>query len=742
MQKEDELNQLNLHQSEPKVEEPSQEEPKGFSLEEEKGMPSSQTPPETSVKSNLPPLSEKVANKPEPDGEVSPFPIPPEKMKEESDPITPDEEGANKFEKNFGEGGFQFNSQRNKNAKREINLLNEKRQDIAKSERDNPKEDDANIYRLRSKDWLKNRLKQIERDLDLAEQHDKKLTDKIEDLQETMHNAYGLDKTSYRKQWNAAKTERDSCRRESDELETQKEIIGQELQRKIAEKVSAASQGSQATDILSDRIAASSLFENGEEIENTILYVATFFPGLSPSDFKRVVSHFLKGQTKKIITQQQKVLEDGTSKVVEELQERDLVDIWEESFNKPDQFLKKCCLCVQRRELLNLIDFSLKYSYLQEDCVHYFQEQQALYVEERLKATQVLLLDSSESVADHAIMLLAEAASYYPNDYGVQWLLEVANTAEIVVEHSNSAILFVRMAKLLYQMQVVLESSQSEHIVIRFINSLLEKKRDYAFPIVFYLLDRQLRSTRPNLSKQLLDWLQRYLNNSSENSENTDAAYEVLEALFLQDDSYIYIYALLDILGKWLVYPEGTHSDDQEVSTAGMYALSLFVIYCGNTISGINSRKYGCYPSHYPLFISGSDLTRDDMGILCTWLFHYNSKVRLALESEWDTADMEPLELIAIFIAEWFTILYGLDENPNAHNCAIAQWLLQKVADNANRKDRQELIKNWSYLGQAYLKAAANAAKSGKPKSRKEFNSKRKIVQKLRTDFKELAPKD
>ena len=82
-----------------------------------------------------------------------------------------------------------------------------------------------------------------------------------------------------------------------------------------------------------ERTGESSLFKDGEDLENMVLYVAVFFPELSPSSFYEVVSSLIAKDTT-FITFTEVITEGEESKIVEKKQERLLIDIWKKDSDK------------------------------------------------------------------------------------------------------------------------------------------------------------------------------------------------------------------------------------------------------------------------------------------------------------------------------------------------------------------------------------------------------------------------
>lgn len=380
------------------------------------------------------------------------------------------------------------------------------------------------------------------------------------------------------------------------------------------------------------------------------------------------------------------------------------------------------------------MDFS--FPYLRTKFIQYFHEEQAFYIKEQYERVQDLLFDISDHVANNAINLLAEAAIYYPNDYGADWLLKIANFAKYIIK---SKLLFERVSKLIFQMQIILEPVQSQRILKRFLDTLIAQERSYVFEITLYLINEQLHSNflanRINLLKQLLDWLKQVLDQGSK--EQKADAYDVLERLLAQRDSHEYIYDILGILKAWLPEPE---RPPEKYSPSNQAALLLLVSYCAETIERLPIENYGCWPSKYPLFKSirnDSDVD-SSLNLLVSWLFQPRGNQGLAINYVF--SDEDAIQFIGFLIAEWFTILYGLKEDQLSPEASkLADSLLRQAIIVSRRLEQKRLIEFWTLLAKIYLEKAAISAQSAiHNKSKREFVYRRKLVKELRERFKAL----
>jgi hypothetical protein len=600
-----------------------------------------------------------------------------------------------------------------------------------------PEESQANPWATMTTDLLEEKLKEIEKDITIQREQAEILTEDIIHIVETIRFLIDeLQISRLRSRKNARENERELCRQKREDLELDKKNISKILEER-KDKAKRSSQDETKTHE-QGLILAQSLFKDGQPIENTVLYVATFFPELNISDFKDVVSKFLEKSPPIKIIQEEGVIKNGEKETVQKEVEKNAVEVWKESFQKPEQFLKKCYLKPRRKDSNFIIDFSL--SYLRENLKQYFQEEEIFYLEEQLIAVQNLLFFKSDKVAEQAISIIAEGFIYSPNIYNFEWLLNITLAAEA----NQSDILFDRVSKLLYEIQIRLEPSQSKPIVKRFLDSLLANNPDYVFHIIRYLMYRHLCSTlrinRLDSLQQLLGWVRKRLN------QDMGDAYGVLLNLLKQQNTGSYIYDLLRIIKTWLPEPE---LSVDKYSPSNQAALLLLIQYCAESLWRIEPKDYGSYPSKYPLFSSlkdGSDFD-SKLEIIVSLLFHRSGDKTLAiklinfkffLEDENET--IEPLEMIAFLIEKWFIILCGLDiEQCKPEAEKIANSLLRQVIEVTDASERRNLNRYWAEWAASLLKEAANKSASTSSRQEKEILMKeRSMVQELRSRFQSL----
>ena len=540
------------------------------------------------------------------------------------------------------------------------------------------------------------------------------------------------------------------------ELEQQKENSQRERYSRTKDGTSKSNSSEEV-----ENITTQSLFADDDPIKNTILYVATFFPGLNPQDFKRVVSLLLMNQTKTILVKESITREEGKTQVKETQQEKQLTKIWQESFEKSDGYLSNCYLRVSRKNGIQGIYFTVPS--LRNDFLTYVEEQQPLYLEEQLKKTQKLdlLLDTSDDVSRKAIDVAVKASIDYPNSYSEDWLIELLlKIAQEDERRINS--LLIRLSNLIYRLQIEQDYDRSKDIAQNFLESLISieklmspKNRSLAFDIVEYLMDKHLRSGTLGIqsAKQLLAWLKKLLDQGNRRPEEIDNklqadVYSLLNKLLWKSGFSFYIYDFLGILKEWL--PE-KNIPPKDYSPSNSTALYLLFAYCDDTVLIWNKHTevYGKWPSIYPLFAKfknqggnyASNRFKRELDLLFSWLFHSTSEKELAITNVFNNfkKNNEPFEQISRFIVEWLVILRGFDDGESKKEVdSLIEDMARSIILNTSRSLKSELSNSWTSLTEEYLDKGTKSNQSGDKESQKQFAARRKILRDFKKKFRAL----
>jgi hypothetical protein len=207
---------------------------------------------------------------------------------------------------------------------------------------------DENEFDYISTDWLNTRLQIIHKEIKTKIKEDENLTEKIDEIVDELNlTAFGSHQRALKKERQQYDKEREICRELRQNLEKQ----SKKIQKELAERAKKKDERPKDSDKISS-ISANSLFQGDDNVLHTILYVVTFFPDLSPTEFKYVVSLFLRGLTIEK-TKQQKIIEEDKTRIIETTEEHSLVAIWEKTFSQPDQYLEK--YVVYQKILKNIV---------------------------------------------------------------------------------------------------------------------------------------------------------------------------------------------------------------------------------------------------------------------------------------------------------------------------------------------------------------------------------------------------
>lgn len=493
-----------------------------------------------------------------------------------------------------------------------------------------------------------------------------------------------------------------------------------------------------------EKMTAESLFTDDDLIKNTVLYVATFFPRLNPQDFKRIVKDLLNGKITTIPEKENITTEEGKILVKETNKEKLLTKIWEESFDKPDKYLKKCHLKVSRHNDQQGIDFIIPE--LRKDLLSYFETEQSFFLAEQLQRTQKLnlLLDKSENVAEKAMKIAVIAAIDYSNEYDEKWLIELLE--EIYKEDDGrSKVLIKRLYELIYKLQVNVDYSRSKNIA----QSLLERlifsdNTDYALKIFKYLTEKHLSSGIIGFqsAKQLMDWLKKLLDNNKIKEEKT---YLLLDELLWDSGYNLYVYDFLEIFKEW--FPKHDISP-KEYSLSNKIAFILLYYYYRDTIHLLPIKFYGRWSSLHPLFApffnEYNDKINKQLEILFGLLFYSYSeeqKEELAIKYVFRSyeIDINYIEKISLFVSEWLVILLGFNNvEPPQQVVDLVEYILRQIIVNTSRHQQKLLNDCWASLTEEYLDLAIKHKELGNKEFQKQFTARRKILKNFRKQFKSL----
>jgi hypothetical protein len=490
-------------------------------------------------------------------------------------------------------------------------------------------------------------------------------------------------------------------------------------------------------------VSIESLFAENNLIKNTVLYVATFFPDLSPPDFEQVVSFLLAEQTTTVTVKSQITTEQGETRLIEAPKEKPLTEVWREK--QKDKLLHNCFIhSIYLEDSSQIIDFYA--SQLREGLIKFFKEEKTVYFSQQFKQARLLLFEPAVKIAINAIYLSVDMAIASPSTYGEDWLFEIivrfterANKtididseagqqinrllSEIASENRRNFV-FARISSLIEEM---LAYSQLKPVVKQFLEDLMSVKRyDAILGIV--------KNLRFVSQFDELYWVKQLLDRGDEDARSD--AYKFLCHHLEQSDSRIY--ELLETIKTWLPKSD---CPPRKYSKSNKYALQLLFEYSLETILEIDLKHYGCYPSKYPLFAPlNDDSMESKIKTLISWIFYPDDEGELAIKYiDEDLNKTDLIQLISFLIARWFMILWGLEKNEPAPEASqIADNLIRQIILHTNRSQQKELVNFWEKLIDELLYADTEESlgEFEDKKLRKQTLRQRSVVKQLKKQFK------
>ncbi|WP_346294248.1 hypothetical protein [Sphaerothrix gracilis] len=491
------------------------------------------------------------------------------------------------------------------------------------------------------------------------------------------------------------------------------------------------------------------LFISGGIIDRTLIYVAVFFPGLTPNEFNQVVSILLKDKAitiekeEEILNKEGEIVTfEGKLVTIKREEEQSLLEIWQDSHDGSDKYLKQCHLRTVQIRDSSVIDFVRPN--LRNEVKAYLKEDQALYLDNVFKKTQLFLFHPQIQVARSAINLLLDAMSSYPSVYNEDWIFQLVNqfsekedwtigpslSLEQIVKkflkalesESRRRIVLTRISGLLY---FTLNDEKLSGISNEFLQNLFESRRYDDVIDIIEKLENFEKFDDLCLIKQLLD-------NDAEDEKVRDRAYDLLykkfESIELQSSE------LLSCLQSWLPDQD---AKSFEYSHSSKIAVYILIDYSANTLPYFPQEEFGSSPSSYHLLTSFTD---DGYGskfeILVSILFHKDSDGLLLMEFLLGDIDAA-VRFLGSLIAEWFLILTGFDTDIPEENIFAIDDMLRHIVVFSDNSLKRMLNQFWDELRESYLHEINYLSKA----NRKDLRDNRRILTRRRNSLRRLKKK-
>lgn len=432
----------------------------------------------------------------------------------------------------------------------------------------------------------------------------------------------------------------------------------------------------------------SKLFKGDDPLSDTILYVATFFPNLTPYEFNQIVPPLLGAATR-----------NGGENVkgVTEVGESPLLQTWRTS---PDRVLRDCKLVtVPIRDATKGVNF-VNHS-LRESLREYLTREFNFFLENRFLDTQRLglLFSPSNRISEGAVQLSVEMAGSYPEYYGARWLENLVLDFEATLNGGPNAPPKVwefidetnpgRARRRFYErlsdlIRAMLRKPRLTFVVDEFLDQLVNTKhyrevleliRRLQFVPAFdqYKWLKQLfHRGDPQVREQAADYLRRHLNRSG-----------------------FRVHEVLSSLESWLP-PSDSESPSYQMSAR--YALWEVLSNFRKSAARFNPRYFGAWPSSYALLaFRDADAAAANLPLLLRWLFHPGMKAVVS----------NGTAIVNRVITDWFFILRGTgeprepeptvtsDSASGFDGLVVSNLLLQEIARTATEGQQIALLDYW-----------------------------------------------
>lgn len=482
-------------------------------------------------------------------------------------------------------------------------------------------------------------------------------------------------------------------------------------------------------------------------LHNTVIYVATFFPGLSPLDFSNIVLLLLADRQISMVNESQVINEKQEIKTIKSRADKRLADLWEEN---ADKIMRECFLQTHlAKNNSAVVDFTPSFS--RHSCKAYFDQSFPMFLRKqfaRIQESGILFnFNAGEQVINNVIHLSAKMAISDPTYYGKDWLfglvvglkqylnveIEPGDYVEqlmiLLRQIHNKEVRKQYSARLSELIREMLSHPPLKEMVHNFFDDLINAKHsDIALEIIVEITDRL--QFAPHFDP--LYWLKRFLDQG--NQETRDNANFAL--IRLARIRGFRIFEILETISSWLPDPS---KDQDRYSFSEKYALAFIIYFCISL--RFREENYGLWPSRYPLFATlkdneSSQTPEQRLKLLIEWLFHPGIET---LFGEF------AVNIIADLIEEWITILYGFkEENTHSKAISLSDILLKQIILVADDQNQKAMIRHWQAKPRIYLNEINHLGrKSGDPiecrKEKEHFLRRRVIVHGIVRRFRQFC---
>jgi hypothetical protein len=471
----------------------------------------------------------------------------------------------------------------------------------------------------------------------------------------------------------------------ADDAECYREIVKHLEVGKLPSVVAGKEQGE-----LDDDTDVRQLFDREDPVVDTVLYCATYYPGLSPQEFSHLVQLFLGDADEEATKKTEQPRPEDGSAATGAADTLTLARRWE---HESDAILRRCKLAaITDKNNKRVVDFIA--DGLRSRLRQHIRDEHYFFYEARFEQMRRLglLFSPKKKLAEGARQLLMEMAQQYAPGEVADWLLSVVAEFEELAQAADR----LRDRSQLFQLLPDARVKAARHYVCHGLSLVVSKlnkepdSQDAARLFWQRLLQTQrhwfldvLRQMGNSAPTETLSWLKHLLEQGSK--EIRPQAHGYLLGYLLRRDSLVY--AELKETMQWS--PAGQ---------AGRAMQTLFIVYCMETNRQVPQQDYGQWPSSHPLFgFQTRAEACDRLALLVGWLFD------AAFEVDRDAA----LSVIADIVAGWYFSLLPLPGAEPAEDAAaesgddelgagsVRRLLLESLARHCTRAQRSSLLEIW-----------------------------------------------
>lgn len=495
---------------------------------------------------------------------------------------------------------------------------------------------------------------------------------------------------------------------------------------------------------------ACTLFRDNDPVKNTVLYAATYFPGIDYYEFDLIVGNLLEAQDQEQSGEEESGNKGYRSRAakVRHLKVARQISLTETWRKNSDNILRSCCIEVGRsHDSTQSLNFSSPM--LRKRLKAHLERKYPAFLARQficIQASDLLFHDRiSKKLLENIIRLFVVMISANPDRYGKDWFHRVVETLRMMsllavkekeLEEERRLELMEKMffhavrqenvRHLVYGrlgglFQEMFSLSRLKETVEQFLNELISmKEHDMAFGLV-QEITRRLRFV-PQFD--YIYWMKQLLDRGSDIIRE-----KTYHALLTK--GRLNTYELLELMKTWL---PPSNRDIEDYSFSNKYALRFVVDLSIIAIITFNADNFGGWPSLYPLFADLDEENAEDrMEMLVEWLFHPGIKGFFVEKLEIDF----PVLISHLFL-DWFQILHGSEKDfshPEASN--ILNILLRKVMEKTKKNQQRVLISEWVKFADA-VQEDINASRNLSYKDRKRLNRRRNYIRYLLKRFKRI----